>query len=731
MNQLGSLLLLLILPLRLAPAADPPSPLLELNKLPYFLGRDYFVLRSGRAMMMLQADKADLGPAFTYLLFNVEDPRQSLHKDTAFNFVQNQGFGSSALTVELGGFPFTALGQRTETAWALEDGIPTVEAVWWAGGVRVRERLAALNQGVFRRRILVIGAHLVGEEAVTLKLGLPPGDWEQEGALLTQSGRGARLALGVTGRKPAHVDPVRGLVEIGPITLKPGLTNSVETLLFTQIPATEKAVFVGHAAACLASEASRETDSARRSWEAAASVKTEDRTVQEIFAKAQLSLVGFMSETGSMDAGPLEYGAQWVRDTSNTALGALMAGHVELARAALNWTLTKMVSQEGATMIAGVFEKPDLEQFDQMGELLHALREFRDWTGDDSLVRGHREVLLALVERPLQPVFRDQTGMVHNRREFWERTFDDAYELAYQTYVILGLREAIELAPALGGESRVDRWRLEADRIQQAVLHHPSRALVDGGRLVKRRNITGELADSFGPYQGFQPDVPVNTERHHRLLPDASEALPIALGIVDPRSKLARRTLDDLEQLWNTRWQDGGYDRYHTSAQPDQPGPWTFATCFILRAQHEANLWNRSRRSLEWLNTMAGGRTGVWFEEIPSIRSLEKACGLIPWTSAEIALFTVRDYLGIRFEHGAMVIHPALYPGSPQVMADLPYRGSRLHLEIRGAGSVMDATVNHTKLRPDIHGDLRLARDFGGGSVSIRTRADTVKPSVP
>ena len=43
-----------------------------------------------------------------------------------------------------------------------------------------------------------------------------------------------------------------------------------------------------------------------------------------------------------------------------------------------------------------------------------------------------------MVERPLQPQFRDATGMVHNRREFWERTFDDAYELAYETYVVLG-----------------------------------------------------------------------------------------------------------------------------------------------------------------------------------------------------------------------------------------------------------------------------------------------------
>ena len=49
--------------------------------------------------------------------------------------------------------------------------------------------------------------------------------------------------------------------------------------------------------------------------------------------------------------------------------------------------------------------------------------------------------------------------MVHNRREFWERHFDDAYELAYQTYVVSGLRDAAEMAPALGAEAQADGGR--------------------------------------------------------------------------------------------------------------------------------------------------------------------------------------------------------------------------------------------------------------------------------
>ena len=423
---------------------------------------------------------------------------------------------------------------------------------------------------------------------------------------------------------------------------------------------------------------------------------------------------------GAMDGGLLQYGAQWVRDSSNTALGALHAGHFEAARNALQHILSKMISRDGVTMIGENFDAPDLEQFDQAGELFHLLRCYRDWTGDDSLIRQYRDLLLTVVERPLKPQFRDYTGMVHNRREFWERTLEDGYELAYQTYVILALRESAELAPSLGAEDRVARWRIEADRIQQAMLSHPDRALVRDGRLIKRRNVTGAVADDTAGFPGFAPDVPLKTEHAHRLMPDASMALPIALGIVPARSELARRTLEDLEGLWNTRWSDGGHDRYHTSGQCDMPGPWPFATAFILRAEHDAGNFERSRRALEWLNTCQGGRAGLWFEEIPSTRSLSRFSGLICWTSGEMALFVVRHYLGVNFEHGALAIRPALYPGSPPVQADLRYRQGRLRLEVSGSGgSVKRARVNGKKVNPGKDGIVRLPADFAGGTVVI------------
>jgi hypothetical protein len=291
--------------------------------------------------------------------------------------------------------------------------------------------------------------------------------------------------------------------------------------------------------------------------------------------------------------------------------------------------------------------------------------------------------------------------------------------LAYQTYVVLGLRAAAEMAPALGAEAQADRWRREADRTLQAMLSHPTDALVLEGHLIKRRNVGGQVADTLTVWPGRPPDVPVSTEKAHLLYPDTTMALPIALGLIEPHSAMALRTLDELEPLWNSRWSDGGYDRYHTSSEGDQPGPWPFAACFVLRAQHEAGLYERSRRTLEWLNTVQGGRAGTWFEEIPSVRSGEMTSPLLPWTSGEIALFVIHHWLGVRFEGGRVVLKPNLYPGAPPVSADLRFRQGRLRLSIDGSGPVKSARVNGVKLKPNPDGSVTLPAGFTSGTALL------------
>jgi len=697
-----------------------PTVPIDLVKLPFLYGREYFVIRSGRAQVVFQLDRADLGSAFTRMVFDMEDARQSERKERALNFDPETGFASTALRVELGGFGFTAFGEQTESHWMIIDGMPAVEVMWWAGGVKVTERVAPLSSAnAFLETIELDGAGLAGGDVVNAKLFLPRGQASGRGSVLVQNSEKYGCAIAVIGDAKVQINEEEGSVTIGPVAVGPKIKASVEILHVFQIP-SRGADALKDQVRSLADGIENRKKETKAAWDASTTIVTDDKTLKEIYNKARFGLPGLIADDGTMNAGIFQYGRQWVRDTSNSALGALHAGHFELARAALTRVLTDLVSDEGATAIASHYDNPDQEELDQMGELLHVLKSYRDWTGDESLVRDHRAKLLALVERPLQPIFRDETGMVHNRREFWERTFDDAYELIYQAYVVRGLRDAVDLAPLLDAQDRVERWTTEANRTLETMLRHSTRALVADGHLIKRRNVTGEIANLIPTGRGGHPDVPFRTEKNNCLNPDASAGLVIALGLVDPHSELARKTLDDLEQLWNSRWFGGGFERYNSSSQQDTPGPWPFASCFILRALHDAGQYERSRRVLEWLNSVQGGRTGFWFEEIPTLRSNTKYCGIIPWTSGEIALFVVRHVLGIRFEGARMAIKPALYPQSPAVSADLRFRQGRVRLTIEGSGAIKRSDLDGKKLdhRPD--GSIVLPENFTSGTLSIR-----------
>src|SRR5690606_36787144 len=114
-----------------------------------------------------------------------------------------------------------------------------------------------------------------------------------------------------------------------------------------------------------------------------------------------------------------------------------------------------------------------------------------------------------------------QTGKVDNRRGFWERTFDDAYKLAYQTWVIQGLRDAADLSKYLGAKEKAANWRLVANEIQKSMLSDPKMKLVQDGHLIKRRNINGRIVDTI-QHLGWVSGAPATVEQHSRLMPDAT-----------------------------------------------------------------------------------------------------------------------------------------------------------------------------------------------------------------
>ena len=689
----------------------------QLTDQSYLSGRDYFVLRSGRAKMVIQYDKVNIGPAFSYMLFDARVPKQTARKATAFNYKTPNGFYSSAVEVKMKNYSFTALGQNTYTNWIIENGIPSVQAIWWASGIKVSEIISPVSlNGIFKRTITIESADLVTTDTVQIKLSVAEPAAIAQKHTLVQVKKEASIALTVKGNFPTHLSSNES-IEIGPIALKPGEKKVIESYLLVEIPGISANELYEKASA-IEKYIADDVNTTSQKWKNSNTITTSDEMVRNLFDRCRFVLPGYISDEGKMDAGIFEYGNQWVRDASNTALGVIHIGEFELARSVLQNILETMITDNGTTMISDQFANPDLEQFDQMGEFMHAMKSYVDWTGDTTLLSKYKKKITTMIERPLLPVFRDSTGMVHNRREFWERTFDDGYELAYQTWLIQGLRDAADLAKYIDAEGKSAHWRAEADKIQQSMLTNSNFKLIDNNHLIKRRNVNGNIVDTI-KFKGWKPDAPAKVESLSRLMPDATMALPIAMQLIDSKSELASNTLNELEKLWNARWQFGGYDRYNTSSQGDQPGPWTFATTFIMRAQHEAGQFEMSRRSLEWLYNNAGGRTGAWLEEIPITKSQECCSGLLPWTTAEVSYFLVHHLLGIKFIGNQMTIKPMLYPGSSPLKANLRYRSGRINLEITGKKDVRHALINKMKIKPDKNGAILIPKDFVSGNIQI------------
>jgi len=599
----------------------------------YQAGRNYYFLRTGNVKFILQADQSGTGPAFTWMIFNAGIPSQTGSKKNALNYTEGSNFSETAARVRLGDVEFTALPHNSSIRWITQDSVPAIECTWWAGGVKVTETYAVSDTpGTIVRTVQLKSADLMGSDTVTLKLAGPKGNEIQ-------------------------------------IPLAPGASAAVKAFIAPELPTDNPK--------------NTPADFAASQYKNLSVIRSSDSLISGLYRSASYALPGMVAANGRMDAGVFEYGNQWVRDGSNVAMGLIYSGAFESARSLLNYILSDLVNDQGTTVVAGGFDEPDREEFDQMGVLMHSLKLYHDWTGDETLLVQYRAKIIAMIERPLNPVFRDATGMVHNRREFWERTFSDAYELAYQTFMIRGLRDAADLAGVLGVPEKAAGWRKEADVFLQAMLHHPSMALVEDGALIKRRNTDGTVADlTTGRQPTYKNDAPVPTEYNHQLNPDATYALPILSGIIDPTSSLARKSLEKLEAIWNARWDCGGYERYHSSSQIDQPGPWTFGTGFIARAQHEAGLYQRSRRSLKWLSDIQGGTSGAWFEEIPLNRSQIPWCGIVPWTSAEVTSFVVEQWLGAKVVGNKLVFNPKIFQGTQKVEVDLRFRDSRVRAEV-------------------------------------------------
>jgi hypothetical protein len=432
-----------------------------------------------------------------------------------------------------------------------------------------------------------------------------------------------------------------------------------------------------------------ELSGSRSFWKNKAKIKSDYSLIERVFSASAFQLPSMISANGKMDASIWQYNREWVRDHSFMCLGLIYTGHFDLAREFLERLLCKFVSDEGDTIDSSENRSYDEVELDQNGELLYTINEYFKWTGDNGFIIKHSEKIILVAEFPLKSEFMDmESGLLHNKREYWERHslhgITDGFEFAYQMWVIKGLKAAASMVRECGFGSP-DKWEDEAIRLYNNLFDERKSGLISEGSLIKRRDRNGNISLTIDPKpgNGLNTSLPLMKEGDHFLNPDASVSQAIVYDIIDPKSDLALKTMDQIEELWNQAWKGGGYGRYNLSSEPDSPGPWPFPSLFIARAYQKMGNYDKVERVLNWLDKIPGSNSGSWFENYGErISPPYPQVGIPPWTWAEMIMLVIKDILGVEPERNHIRIKPVLLPSMDYIEATISIREMIIDLKI-------------------------------------------------
>ena len=444
---------------------------------------------------------------------------------------------------------------------------------------------------------------------------------------------------------------------------------------------------------------------------------------------SKFQLPAVISRTGRLDGGVWQYNREWLRDQAVIALALTMIGERGLAGTMFERLFDRFVTAEGDTIDSSERRDPAEVELDQNGFLLYTFKDYVLWTGDVGLARKYWDKIAAAAEFPLKDTFRHRpSGLLANRREFWERHqahgIEPGIELVHQLTTSFGLSAAAVLARKLGHKKNALRWDGEALRLKTAMLEDPEFRMIDERGFIKRRRADGPVQETITarPDSGLPAGAPLAKPGDHFLNPDTSTALPIALGFVPPESPLCRLTLASLETLWNQAWQGGGYGRYHASSEPDSPGAWPFPSLFAARACVEMELFDNVWRILNWLATVPGAGAGTWFEFYGKrLAPPFPQVGIVPWNWAEMVILFVHHILGVQPQEGGLRLRPRLLPGLDRIAASFPFRRGLLELTVgRAKKGVPPKFRSDGKILQTASGEALLAYPSRGLRVAAR-----------
>jgi hypothetical protein len=495
-------------------------------------GVDYFFLGNGFIQAAVQVCPGGEGTRIGLLIM---DPKKPGPKRSALTLDPADGLAGTQVRIRAGEQEFLPSGEGLSSAWIDHNGIPAVRVKWQARDFQVEELFFCPDRSTPRLT-----------RQITIKRDRHP---LLEGGKHQVSQTDSEMNSG-----PVSLTAVTGS---GDRSLKkefPGVDGEVTTLsLCYELEVHGEETPVVKTRWQEPAPAARE---ARAYWQNLALCDFSHDSLNHLFTASKNQIPAVIEKSGIMDGSIWQYGLEWVRDQAMVIMGLAMAGDFETARTMLSRLFTRFVTDEGDTIDSSRKRPPAEIELDQNGQLLLALKTYVFWSRDLSLAEELWDKIRATAEFPLKACFRHEpSGLLHNQREYWERHalhgVEDGMELSYQLYVALGLHCASALAQLMGRTEEAIRWEAEGRRLRITALTHKEFGLIEAGRFIKRRKVTGEVQveTTAAVDAGLPEGIPLLEDGPHLLNPDSSSVLPIALEFLDPKGEVARNTLKDMEKL--------------------------------------------------------------------------------------------------------------------------------------------------------------------------------------
>jgi hypothetical protein len=614
-------------------------------------GYNYFFIGNGYIELAIQYNKSCKGSPYAIILM---DPTKFGRKSKSFTYDEKTGFERTLLEIHINGKKYLPNSESLNVYWDFEKSIPTVRMEWKADNIQVVEELCCpdySNPVIIRNICLknISQKKMQGELFIDMDIS----------EKIYQNKRKFQFTIASENEKKFQFA----------YSINQGMKGNVLVeLIEKQMP----------------------INSYEKYWQCINKVHFGNEMFNFIYNTSKNQIGATLAHNGMMDASIWQYNLEWVRDLSNISIGMTMSGQYDKAKKIISRLISDFVDEDGSTIDSSRKRPLSEVELDQNGILLYAIWTYKNWTDDSSIIKDNWEKIKLIADFPIQEVFIDKSsGLLKNCREYWERhnTFGvtKGFELTYQLFPIIGLEKASEFALEMGEKDLSKKWKSAADNLKKAFLTNPKYALISDGHFIKRRKESGIQHRSFEPPDKtlLPEEMPLREEIENLVDPDSSVALPIAYELIDPKSKLAKDTLEHLEKLWNQRWNTGGYARYNVKSEPDTPGPWPFATMFIARAYLENENQPKVLRALQWMYDKARV-SGSWFESYcwrpsPPLPPIS----IIPWTWAENIVFFIHHLIGLRPLKDKIIIRPKLLDLTSKIDAKFTVKNTTFKLIIQ------------------------------------------------